>query len=335
MTTLSPQATAAASPKAPPSKPPKPSSSDVDLLKDLLHKSGGPVEFVPFGEDVVECVQAEDGKVYVPIRRICQNLGIDTTNQVKKLRDFDASTSVMITAVGLDGKNREMACVDIDHVPLWLARINPSKVIVEVRPKLRKYQLEVQQVLRDHFYGKKPTPAQPKIEPTATNLLLDAPTVPVRRLYSAEEREDLYFTTVQSNLETLRLAYDLVHKSRNPNPVTLQRLEHLVDAVIQQRPIETGYRPDQITLDVRLAQRGLTATDRQKYDIRKYIPRAFQILSNGHTYKPRSRHINYNGTSRKTDYFDATDVRVLDAAINYVLFGEEVVYDPSYPTSDN
>ena len=113
---------------------------------------------VPFYGDVLEATQDDAGAIWVSLRRLCDNLGIDVENQRKKLAAKRKPVTVMITVTASDGKNYSTSMIAYRAIPLWLATISPNKVKPEVRPKLERYQDEVEQVLADHFLGKNGSP---------------------------------------------------------------------------------------------------------------------------------------------------------------------------------
>ena len=113
---------------------------------------------VSFHDDTLEAVLAPDGRVLVPLRRPCSALGLDFASQLTRLRDPDRSpwaTVVKMTVVAEDQKEREVTCVDLDTLAMWLAPITTGKVSENLRPKVVRYQKECARVLRDHFFGPK------------------------------------------------------------------------------------------------------------------------------------------------------------------------------------
>lgn len=92
------------------------------------------------------------GRPFVPLKPMCQALGLDDDAQRRKLDQAEWATTVMITAVAEDGKLRQMVALDADHVPMWLATIQASRVSGEARPLLVAYQREAATALRDYFY---------------------------------------------------------------------------------------------------------------------------------------------------------------------------------------
>lgn len=104
----------------------------------------------------VEIVTVDrDGEIFVPIKPVCDAIGIDAKAQRVKLQDdeFFASTGAIITSVAADEKEREMYCIRLRDVYGWLATINPGKVAPEAREAVTRYRRECYDVLYDHFAG--------------------------------------------------------------------------------------------------------------------------------------------------------------------------------------
>lgn len=96
-----------------------------------------------------------DGEIFVPIKPICEAIGIDVDAQRNKLNadEFFNSTTAIITAVAADEKEREMYCIRLRDVYGWLATINPGKVAPEAREAVTRYRRECYDVLYEHFTG--------------------------------------------------------------------------------------------------------------------------------------------------------------------------------------
>lgn len=106
------------------------------------------------GVDIVAVDQ--DGETYVPIKPVCDALGIDAKAQRAKLQEdeFFAPVGAIITSTGSDGKHYDMYCLRLRDVYGWLATINPGKVAPEARESVIRYRRECYDVLYDHFAGK-------------------------------------------------------------------------------------------------------------------------------------------------------------------------------------
>lgn len=107
---------------------------------------------IPFHGGVIEAVQDQQGKPWVVLKRICDNLGIADQPQAAKLKSQPWAGTTMIV-VPSPGGMQPTFCIDLDTLLMWLATIHASKVRAAARPTLVAYQKEVMQVLRNHFLG--------------------------------------------------------------------------------------------------------------------------------------------------------------------------------------
>lgn len=98
----------------------------------------------------------ENGNKLVPIRPICDALGIDSKSQRDKINEdeFLSSTGVLNTSVAGDGKDREMFCIPYKYVFGWLFTINPKNVNPEAKEYVMKFRNECYEVLYNHFTDK-------------------------------------------------------------------------------------------------------------------------------------------------------------------------------------
>ena len=91
----------------------------------------------------------------VPIRPICDALGVDAKAQREKLNSnpLYSPTGVLSTSVAADGKDREMYCLPFEYCLAWMLGINSANVKEEIREKLLDYQRACVEVLKRHFIG--------------------------------------------------------------------------------------------------------------------------------------------------------------------------------------
>ena len=116
---------------------------------------------VPFYHDQITAVRVEDGTVYVPIRPICELLGVDWASQRKRInRDIvlaKQKMSVVVTTTDSvsDGSRRpktsHMIALPLDYLNGWLFGMNASRVKDSVRDQLVRYQTECYRVLFEAF----------------------------------------------------------------------------------------------------------------------------------------------------------------------------------------
>lgn len=110
---------------------------------------------VPFRDGFILAVEGKvknEGDRPVPIRPFCDSLGLATQAQLAKFKG-KMWTCVVMIAMQLpnDDRTRQVACLPLRALPLWLATINPSKVRPAVRPMLEAFQMEAADVLYQHF----------------------------------------------------------------------------------------------------------------------------------------------------------------------------------------
>jgi hypothetical protein len=117
-------------------------------------KSLVPVEQkeVEFYEDTIIAVRLVDGIVYVPIRPICDNLGVTLAGQRERInRDPVLSEVVVSVSVTLTQQAREMLCLPLKFIPGWLFGMNADRVKPELRERIIRYQRECYDVLAEAF----------------------------------------------------------------------------------------------------------------------------------------------------------------------------------------
>lgn len=114
---------------------------------------------VTFYGDELTAVLVENGVVYIPIRPICDYLGVDWSSQRQRIiRDLvlsEVAKGVVVTTTpskgGRGGGPQEMLCLPLDYLNGWLFGINAQRVKDEVRDTVVRYQRECYRVLADAF----------------------------------------------------------------------------------------------------------------------------------------------------------------------------------------
>ena len=101
-----------------------------------------------YGDELI-AVQAEDtGSIFVPVSRLCENLGIERKRQAQRIRDHEVlSHGFVPLTIETPGGAQEAQCLRLDLIPLWLAGVNANRVSPDVRAKLVQYQAEAASVL--------------------------------------------------------------------------------------------------------------------------------------------------------------------------------------------
>ena len=107
---------------------------------------------VTFYEDELTAVRADDGRVYVSIRHMCQALGIDDQGQRQRInRHTILGRGLMVCNLHTIQGDRDGYVLRVDLVPLWLSGIRTSAVNEVARPKLENFQEEAATVLWEAF----------------------------------------------------------------------------------------------------------------------------------------------------------------------------------------
>ena len=111
---------------------------------------------VVFYEDTIVAVRVAYGGVYVPIRPLCELLGVSWTGQRRRInRDAVLSQEVRSVNVTFTEPNRtrqiSMLCLRLDFISGFLFGINPDRVKSEVKGRLIRYQRECYKVLHEAF----------------------------------------------------------------------------------------------------------------------------------------------------------------------------------------
>ena len=103
--------------------------------------------------DVVLLTVENNGEKYVPIKPICEILGVSYQSQFERLKKDKilGSTIMPSMTVGADGKTREMSCLPYKYIFGWLFKINSDKVKPEAQENLIKYQKICYDILFDAF----------------------------------------------------------------------------------------------------------------------------------------------------------------------------------------
>lgn len=86
----------------------------------------------------------DDGTIYVPIKPICEAIGVDPEGQRQRIERHYILRSVAFTlkATGADGKKYEMLCLPLEYVYGWLFTIDANLVAESARERVAEYQRE-------------------------------------------------------------------------------------------------------------------------------------------------------------------------------------------------
>ena len=108
-----------------------------------------------YGDQVIGAVVGS-GEIYVPVRPICEYLGLSWGSQRNRIMRDDvlvgALRGVFITNTpGVGGGTQEMLCLPIDLLPGFLFGVTTTRVKPELREKITRYRRECFRVLWEAF----------------------------------------------------------------------------------------------------------------------------------------------------------------------------------------
>src|SRR4051794_20942048 len=122
-------------------------------------------ETVTFYDDTIMAALLEDGKILVPLRPICENLGLAWSSQLQRTRRDPvlaaALSPVFITNTGSVTGSSSMIALPLDMLPGWLFGVSPTRVKPELQEKVNRYRAECFRVLWEHFKGQVMPSAMP------------------------------------------------------------------------------------------------------------------------------------------------------------------------------
>jgi hypothetical protein len=108
-----------------------------------------------YGDEITAVlVEVNDQQlVYVPVRPMCDYMGVAWSGQYERLQRDPVLSEVMISVrvTRTEDQAREMICLPLDYLNGWLFGINANRVKAEIRNNLIRYQRECYRVLAGAF----------------------------------------------------------------------------------------------------------------------------------------------------------------------------------------
>jgi hypothetical protein len=158
---------------------------------------------VVFYDDEITTALVEIGdkrQIFVPIRPICDFLGISWQGQNRRINDdevlSDVAMSINITLMDIAPdsrrpKNSQMLCLPLEYINGFLFGINPKRVKPEIAQKLVRYQRECYQILATAFLETSVTDEWASPDPETETTLLQIREMGRAIMQMAEEQMHL------------------------------------------------------------------------------------------------------------------------------------------------
>ncbi len=108
---------------------------------------------VTFYDDQITAVLAKDGTVYIPIRPICELIGVDWNGQRRRInRDAVLSEEIQgVDVTSTPGGKQTMLCLPLDYISGFLFGLNARRVKPELKERVIRYQRECYKTLAEAF----------------------------------------------------------------------------------------------------------------------------------------------------------------------------------------
>jgi hypothetical protein len=120
----------------------------------MVNKSLIPIEQreVEFYDDTITAVVLETGKIFVPIKPLCDYLGLNWSAQRKRIiRSEVLSQEQGMVVMTTPGGPQDVLALPLDKIPGWLFGISANRVKPELKDKIITYQRECFNVLWEAF----------------------------------------------------------------------------------------------------------------------------------------------------------------------------------------
>lgn len=117
---------------------------------------------VPFNGTELLAAKTNDGKIYAAVKWVCQGIGL-TRDQIKHERkkiqeDLVLSKGGRNLTLPTNGGVQEVLCIELEFLPLWLAKISITPTMQKESPwtvqRLVEFQLKAKDVLAEAFIQK-------------------------------------------------------------------------------------------------------------------------------------------------------------------------------------
>ncbi|MCB8980734.1 MAG: hypothetical protein H6657_25265 [Ardenticatenaceae bacterium] len=165
---------------------------------------------VHFYDDEIKLVVVQEGdkqQAYVPLRPICDFLGVTWSPQLRRVdRDpilAEVATSVTVTVTEA-GQRGQMLCLPIDFLNGWLFGINATRVKPAVKDRLLRYQRECYQVLAQAYTGNSAAEESPTMSALAQVREMGLAIV---RMAEEQMEFERRLTTTETRLEQAAVVY--------------------------------------------------------------------------------------------------------------------------------
>lgn len=110
-------------------------------------------ELVAIGDDTIEAMRDDSGRIWVVVRRMCEVVGVDVPTQRQRLMNQPWAVGHIAMSPIRDsmGRTQTALMIDDESVPMWLATLDGARVRAEAKEKIARFQIEARGALASHF----------------------------------------------------------------------------------------------------------------------------------------------------------------------------------------
>lgn len=152
-------------------------------------------KLVPFANSELLAVKMSDGKIYAGVKWVCEGIGL-SEGQIKHERkkiqeDLVLSKGGRNFILPTNGGFQEVQCIDLEYLPLWLAKISITPKMQKESPwtvrRLVEFQLKAKDVLADAFLPQ----AKPTTQTELIAMMAQQAVEQERRLNAVEQKQQV------------------------------------------------------------------------------------------------------------------------------------------------
>ncbi len=106
---------------------------------------------VTFYEDQITAVRLQDGRIAIPVRPLCELIGVDWNGQRRRINRDPVLSTELISVDVTSTQVRAMLCLPLDYISGFLFGLNADRVRKDLREAVIRYQRECYKVLAEAF----------------------------------------------------------------------------------------------------------------------------------------------------------------------------------------
>jgi phage antirepressor YoqD-like protein len=129
-------------------------NNDQSNKKYIIKDNNKSLQCINFyGDEIITIKDEKKNIIYIPLRQMCTNLGLDTNTQLAKVKADPQKWDQGVIPLTIHGIDYNVICIPIEKLEFWLLSINANRVKPELKEKIILYQNECIEVLHEYWNG--------------------------------------------------------------------------------------------------------------------------------------------------------------------------------------